>query len=466
MKSGILRKTRQTMLNPAILSIQSTCRRLCSAFVLLGCIFISIALTPRVQAQEAANDPVTNVEVGSTIVWRDAVTRGYVTVTCTDAKGNPVPNAQVSISIGYPGTIVSPPNGDGTTDNSGNVQVTVKSTDFTAEFQDLLAVLTATSEGVNGTSIVQFRGPLQILVNGPSDTGATTPCNVGELQSLSATTLSDVNIGYIYFTASGATPISGWDGGSSPDFTTTTLFPPDSKSRSTAQLYLTTTGSDTTTVTATDTDATGASVATGTANTSFTVSAPTDFAFSASQASPAIGTDVLSLGSDAAKGITNGTLGISFTGSGGSGGTLSFAQILNTNDVTITDKYGAGSLHPVVKNQDGLDAAYPYPINAGTNTTNDNPSSNQQDISTTDIHYNSFVATMYLMWTSSKLGAIAIPVMSIPWNWNAEATFDPATGKGTLKPNGSSSTTIKGKPVSASMGVLTWTRTWNKPASK
>lgn len=432
--------------------LHSTRHRLCCT-VILFMAFSCFGLTPSVKAQDAASDPVVTVEVASTTVWRDAVKTGSVGINCTDKAGNPVPNASVSISISSPGSVTST---SATTDSKGNVSVTVKSTDLSTDNAN--ATVTATSQGASGTGAVTFNGALEIKKGNTDVTKGSTQSNVGEQQGLTVTTRSGTAITSSTWKVSGATPIKNWvkSDPNKPLASLTTYLATTDLNQASLTFFVTTTGAASVTVSASDAGGSG------TASTSFNVSEPS-FTFTASQSAPVAGTDILSLGSDTAYGITNGTLGISFTGSGGSGGTLSFAQLLNV--VTISISYSNGTtqpLNPVVpKGQDGLDKQYPYPNNPSAGATNDNPNSNKQDITTTDIKYSNFAATMYLLWTSNRTGAIAIPVMSIPWSWNAEATFNPKNGNGLLKTGSSGSTNRTGTPVPAGTGVLSWSRTWN-----
>ena len=200
-----------------------------------------------------------------------------------------------------------------------------------------------------------------------------------------------------------------------------------------------------------------------TASTSFNVSVPS-FTFSASQTSPFPGKDILALGSQKA-GVTGGTAGIYFTGSGGTdSGTLSFAQMLTTQNATIYYQNQTSQPLPPQANQPSLDAGYPYPVPpfAPSGTTNDSPNSGQQDKTTIDIHYTKFAATMYLMWTSNRSNAKAIPVMSVSWSWYGEANYDPATGNGKLFLANSSSSINKISGTSVNTGVLNWGTTWNQ----
>lgn len=408
-------------------------------FMALSC----FGLTVGVRAQEDAGDPVTAVEVGSVTVYRDAITSGSVTITCYDTNGNPVPNTTVDISVSSPGMVATDSgfsySTSGTTDNNGNVTVSVKSVDFTTVGNDATVTLTASAEGVSGTGTVTLKGALQILLDSNTDvTNKTTACNIGEQQALTANSLSNVSLS-AKWTTNGATPIGGWDGASSPKATTTTPF---STEATATKLFLTTTGSNATSLSAYD------FAATGDATTSFTVSKPNDFSFTAVQQAAMPITFGVQLGDYK---NPQAPPGIQFTGSGGAGGTLSSAQTLIVDTFSYKDNEGSFTVNqPHVP---GLDGSFPYP---GGGSPNDNPDKTRKTTQLTDFNQKSWSATMHLMWTSSKSGSIPIPVESITWSWNAHATFDPSTGT----PNqstftGSSATSWKG--TAENNGVLQWT---------
>ena len=436
------------MLNQSRYSTPSRRQTWKQIIILLNLLFGLLVFTSCVQAQEGANDPVASVELPEYVsVWRDAVTTGSETITCTDKNGNPVSNASVSVTIGAPGTFSPAGTGSsttGTTDANGQLQLTVQSIDLSPD--DAGVTITATCEGKSNTGEVYFKGALRILDGGVDVTKKTTQCNVGEPQSLQAQILSGVSITRATWSASGATPINNWDG--TGPASVTTPFPPNSDSEPMVTLYLTTTGNDTVTLSASD------SGASGTATTSFTVSEPTDFSFAANQLAVVDGNFAVGIGSLDPNSPTS---GIYFTGSGGTGGILSTAQIVTSNTWTVTDNKGPHNL--TKPHLPGLDNSFPYPDPNSPGVTNDTPEQSYAGTSLplTEINETNFSATMYLMWTSSKARSIAIPVESIDWTWYADSTFDPKTGKPLSLSGSEANPSITGTAVNS--GVLTWTQT-------
>ncbi len=120
--------------------------------------------TPSVYAQDGSGDPVVNVEVtvgsasgtgttGDNFAWRDQISTVPVTINCTDKDGKVVPNASVSISVTSPG-LVTPTSG--TTDDHGNVYVTVSSTDISMD--DATVTVSASSQNASGSGSVLLKG--------------------------------------------------------------------------------------------------------------------------------------------------------------------------------------------------------------------------------------------------------------------------------------------------------------------
>lgn len=361
-----------------------------------------------------------------------------------------MPSVKAQEAASSPGSVTPT---SATTDKNGNVTVTVKSTDLSPD--NASATVTATSQGVSGTGTVTFNGALEIKKGNMDVTKGSTQSYVGEQQGLSVTTRSGTAITSATWTVNGATPIKNWvqSNPSNPSASLTTYLAASDLNQTSLSFYVTTAGTASVNVSASD------SGGSGTANTSFNVSVPS-FTFSASQAGVYSGKDLLSLGSYFTGGSSP---GITFTGSGGTNsGSLSFAQFLTAQDATVT--FSDSSSGPILPqpNMSGLDGRFPYGNTTGAppGNTSDTPNSNQQDISTTDIRYKNFAATMYLMWTSSKANALPIPVMSISWSWQGEATFNTSTGTGTVVAANSSKPTSR-TGTAVSIGVLNWGTTWN-----
>lgn len=432
------------------------------AIILPTCVLGLLVFAPLAQAQDGGPDPATSVEVSGATIWRDAVTTGSVTVTCYDAAGKPVPNDTVYISITSPGEIGTQfgsiytysSSTSGTTDSNGTVTVTAKSTDLTLVGNDATATVTATADAASGKGAVLFKGALQLLVGKADATNKTSKCNIGEQQLLLAKLLSGVSCTATW-ASSGATPIEDWDGVDSPSATTTTPFPPSNYMNPVIQLYLTTTGSNTTTATAND------GAATASVSTNFTVSSPNDFTITAQQLAAADGNLAVGLGTADPNSPIE---GINFNRSGGAGGTLSFVQIVNTNNWTYTDNNGP---HNMTKpSLPGLDNSIPYPDSKNPpNTTNDSPNESYVGAkNVTELNMTSWSATMYLMWQSNTRPSIPIPVESIAWSWSADAKFNSSTGSPTSF-SGSKSTSYS-KGTALNNGVLTWTgKTFNSDAA-
>lgn len=141
------------------------------------------------------------------------------------------------------------------------------------------------------------------------------------------------------------------------------------------------------------------------------------------------------------------------------------AQIITSDSSTETFQGGIPQPTPGnFVNNPGLDISFFYLVQEGrpTGSSTDSPFVSIGSTGLVDITQSSFVATMYLMWTSNKAGSIPIPVESVDWSWFAEATFNPTTGEGKIIPSKSSvAKKISGQAYNS--GVLTWKRVQTNP---
>jgi hypothetical protein len=119
-------------------------------------------------------------------------------------------------------------------------------------------------------------------------------------------------------------------------------------------------------------------------------------------------------------GAATGTPGISFTASGASSeGKYVFVQTISTDSSTLTTASGSSTCSTTPS--PGLDTSFPYPATVGTNGAEDAPEMALPEIDTSASR--TFVATMYLMWTSTSVAnAIPVPLGYQQWQFQAKTT--------------------------------------------
>jgi hypothetical protein len=119
-------------------------------------------------------------------------------------------------------------------------------------------------------------------------------------------------------------------------------------------------------------------------------------------------------------GTTTGQAGILFTNPSGTqpsgGGSFSFVQLINSD--TRSYSSNAGSL--TCSHSAGLDGQYPYAGQASATSATDAPEAPLPSTYTSASR--SFNATMYLMWTSSQVNSIPVPLVYQTWQFSGSTT--------------------------------------------
>jgi hypothetical protein len=118
--------------------------------------------------------------------------------------------------------------------------------------------------------------------------------------------------------------------------------------------------------------------------------------------------------------VTGDPVGIKFTQPASSppspDGTYSFVQVVTGGRIDYVAGIGKGAKITIP----GLDGQYPYPRNApGDLFVSDSPDVALVDNTVYSKVSRTFSANMFIMWTSSKTGAIPVPIGSQNWHFNA-----------------------------------------------
>jgi len=109
--------------------------------------------------------------------------------------------------------------------------------------------------------------------------------------------------------------------------------------------------------------------------------------------------------------------GIKFTQPASSNGTYSFVQLITSGNKTT---YISGNSKGAYITTPGLDGKYPYPpLNPGDEYVSDSPDVPLVDTTIYSQISRTFSANMFLMWKSSKTGAIPVPIGSQKWYFKA-----------------------------------------------
>jgi hypothetical protein len=426
-------------------------------FVLLSCTF-GLGFIQATFADDGGHDPIPYCEMtGGSSAWRDTISTVTVTVTAyKDLNPDYTASEAITFSVGGGAVITS----CSSHFSSGIATCTVASSDIGVD--DSTVTVTSSSSTYKGSSrTVKFKGVTLRIFNGSSDiTDNTATVLPGELVSLTTKLSSGVNLTAASWSISGSGAIKNWvksdpdplRPGASKEYALTST---DTNNTSVSYCY-TTPGSATVSVSG----FVGAA-STPSGSSTFTVgSIPSCTLTKTQQQAGLAGNNAVGLGNAILSFLSTGLhpsppYGVDFTASGGSGGTLAMAQIVNSMSCTIVNSSGT-THNNVFVNIPGLDNAFPYNGDPfGTLNENDNPDVPYSGAQ--DINLSSETFTMYLMWKSNKSGSIPVKAASLSWNWNAHATFV-SDGTGTLVSGSAAvSSPVTGSPVSG--GTLNWDKT-------
>lgn len=140
-------------------------------------------------------------------------------------------------------------------------------------------------------------------------------------------------------------------------------------------------------------------------------------------------------------------------------GSYSFVQVVTGDSETYTEAAGSTPC----SSTPGLDGHYPYPL-TGSNSTSDSPSVVLEPYYTNVAR--NFGATMYLLWTSSIPGSIAVPISSQSWQINDGSAANPGAPSNQtwatpswqppLGPNANQVNLVDTQPTQYPYGYPTW----------